>query len=71
MEPRLLRNCTGWLTSKADGWWYCYEDMRAPGMVSRLYGPFGSEGLAWGDARSRIEGRGRPSILPAALGFEA
>jgi hypothetical protein len=59
MEPKLHRDCMVWLTSKTDGWWYCYENVRlSAGLVSDLFGPFDSEHQAWLDARGRIEGSG-------------
>ncbi len=57
MSPRLHRDCLVWLENKADGWWYCYENLRlSAGLVTSKFGPFGSEQLAWADARCRIEG---------------
>ncbi len=57
MGPRLHRDCLVWLENKADGWWYCYEDLRiSAGLVGKKFGPFRTEQVAWADARGRIEG---------------
>lgn len=58
MKPKPHRDWMVWLTSRTDGWWYCYEKIGlSAGQVGGLVGPFGSEELAWSDATGRLDGR--------------
>jgi hypothetical protein len=59
-----------WITSRIDGWWYCYEHVRlSAGQVTQAFGPFGSEELAWSDAQGRIDGRDRGGFRDAERSY--